>query len=48
MVHLTFDDGPDPVWTPRVAGELERLEVRGTFFVIGERVVEHPERWPSG
>jgi GNAT superfamily N-acetyltransferase len=42
-VHLTFDDGPDPDWTPRVAGELERLGVRGTFFVIGERVAAHPE-----
>lgn len=42
-VHLSFDDGPDPQWTPRVAGELERLGVRGTFFVIGERVAAHPE-----
>src|SRR5687768_1212688 len=43
MVHLTFDDGPDPDWTPRVAEELERLGLRGTFFVIGERAAEHPE-----
>lgn len=43
MVHLTFDDGPDPVWTPRVAAELDRLGARGTFFVIGERVAEHPD-----
>ena len=42
-VHLTFDDGPDPEWTPRVAAELERLGVRGTFFVIGERVAAAPE-----
>lgn len=42
-VHLTFDDGPDPEWTPAVAGELERAGVRGTFFVIGERVAAHPE-----
>ena len=42
-VHLTFDDGPDPAWTLRVAAELEQLDVRGTFFVIGERVAKHPE-----
>ena len=42
-VHLTFDDGPDPEWTLQVAAELSRLGVRGTFFVIGERVAEHPE-----
>ncbi len=40
-LYLTFDDGPDPYWTPRVADELERADVRGTFFAIGERVVEH-------
>jgi peptidoglycan/xylan/chitin deacetylase (PgdA/CDA1 family) len=43
VVHLTFDDGPDPLWTPRVAAELERMGARGTFFVIGERVAEHPD-----
>jgi hypothetical protein len=42
-VHLTFDDGPDPVWTPRIAAELERLGTRGTFFVVGEQAARHPE-----
>ncbi|HEX8647247.1 MAG TPA: GNAT family N-acetyltransferase [Thermoleophilaceae bacterium] len=42
-VHLTFDDGPDPRWTPLVAAELEAVGARGTFFVIGERVAECPE-----
>jgi peptidoglycan/xylan/chitin deacetylase (PgdA/CDA1 family) len=34
---LTFDDGPDPEWTPRVLDVLEREGVRGTFFLIGRR-----------
>ncbi len=34
---LTFDDGPDPVWTPRVLDMLARHDVRATFFVVGER-----------
>lgn len=36
-VTLTFDDGPDPEWTPRVLDLLEREGVRGTFFLIGRR-----------
>jgi cellulose synthase/poly-beta-1,6-N-acetylglucosamine synthase-like glycosyltransferase/peptidoglycan/xylan/chitin deacetylase (PgdA/CDA1 family) len=41
-VALTFDDGPDPRWTPAIADELQRLGVPGTFFMVGEHVVEHP------
>ncbi|HEX6572942.1 MAG TPA: polysaccharide deacetylase family protein [Steroidobacteraceae bacterium] len=33
--YLTFDDGPDPEWTPRVLETLARADVRATFFVIG-------------
>jgi peptidoglycan/xylan/chitin deacetylase (PgdA/CDA1 family) len=42
-VVLTFDDGPDPVWTPRVLDVLERAGVKATFFVIGEKAEKHPE-----
>lgn len=42
-IALTFDDGPDPEWTPKIAATLEQLAVPATFFVVGERVVEHPE-----
>ena len=38
-VSLTFDDGPDPTWTPRIAAALERLGVPATFFEVGEDVV---------
>src|SRR5919106_413669 len=36
-IALTFDDGPDPVWTPRVLDALAERHVRGTFFLVGER-----------
>jgi cellulose synthase/poly-beta-1,6-N-acetylglucosamine synthase-like glycosyltransferase/peptidoglycan/xylan/chitin deacetylase (PgdA/CDA1 family) len=41
-VALTFDDGPDPRWTPRIAAVLQRLGVPATFFVVGSAVVRHP------
>ncbi|MFF4040989.1 glycosyltransferase [Streptomyces sp. NPDC001816] len=42
-VALTFDDGPDPVWTPRILDVLRRNHVHATFFVVGTQVVAHPE-----
>ena len=42
-ITLTFDDGPDPEWTPRVLAELAARRIRATFFVIGRRVERHPE-----
>jgi peptidoglycan/xylan/chitin deacetylase (PgdA/CDA1 family) len=39
---LTFDDGPDPVWTPRLLDALGAAGVRGTFFLIGERAARAP------
>ena len=43
VVSLTFDDGPHPVWTPRILDELDRLGVRASFFVVGELVAEYPD-----
>ena len=43
VVALTFDDGPDPEWTPRLLEILERHDARGTFFMIGEQAVRHPD-----
>ena len=42
-IALTFDDGPDPRWTPRIAETLRRLDVPATFFVVGSAVVRHPD-----
>ncbi|MCB5170081.1 bifunctional polysaccharide deacetylase/glycosyltransferase family 2 protein [Streptomyces bambusae] len=41
-IALTFDDGPDPVWTPKVLDVLRREGVKATFFTVGTRVAEHP------
>ncbi len=38
FLHLTFDDGPDPERTPRVLDVLAALDVRATFFLVGNRV----------
>ena len=39
LVSLTFDDGPDPTWTPKILSILEKYHVPATFFVIGENGV---------
>jgi cellulose synthase/poly-beta-1,6-N-acetylglucosamine synthase-like glycosyltransferase/peptidoglycan/xylan/chitin deacetylase (PgdA/CDA1 family) len=41
-IALTFDDGPDPRWTPQVLDVLRRHGAHATFFVIGGHVAEHP------
>lgn len=42
QVVLTFDDGPDPVWTPQVLDALDRVGAHATFFVVPPLVLEHP------
>jgi peptidoglycan/xylan/chitin deacetylase (PgdA/CDA1 family) len=42
-VVLTFDDGPDPEWTPRALDALDAAGVKATFFVIGKKAKRHPE-----
>jgi cellulose synthase/poly-beta-1,6-N-acetylglucosamine synthase-like glycosyltransferase/peptidoglycan/xylan/chitin deacetylase (PgdA/CDA1 family)/spore germination protein YaaH len=32
---ITFDDGPDPEWTPKILDVLKREHAPGTFFLIG-------------
>lgn len=41
-VSLTFDDGPDPIWTPRVLEALRKAQARATFFVVAPRATEFP------
>jgi len=38
VVALTFDDGPDEVFTPQVLDILKKYDVKATFFLIGEKV----------
>ncbi len=42
-LRLTFDDGPDPRWTPRVLDHLDRIDARASFFVLGEHLEKHPD-----
>ena len=43
LVALTFDDGPDPRWTPRVLDLLRQYHAHATFFEVGKNVVAHPD-----
>ena len=43
VVAVTFDDGPDPVHTPRVLAALDQQQVKGTFFMMGRNVERYPE-----
>ncbi len=40
---LTFDDGPNVQWTPRLLDILAKHDVRATFFLLGNRAAAQPE-----
>lgn len=40
-IHLTFDDGPDPEWTPQCLDVLAQANATATFFMIGAKVRAH-------
>ena len=42
-VAVTFDDGPDPRWTPRILEILREYHARATFFVIGSVAAQYPD-----
>src|SRR5690349_5300060 len=41
-LYLTFDDGPDPAFTPRLLDLLAANDARASFFLLGEEVERHP------
>ncbi|GAA3382306.1 glycosyltransferase [Cryptosporangium minutisporangium] len=41
-IALTFDDGPDPTWTPKILDVLKKHDVDATFFLVGARITEDP------
>ncbi len=51
-VALTFDDGPDPQWTPLMLDALKDVDAPGTFFVLGEEAERNPDllrrMWKEG
>ncbi|KUL31251.1 bi-functional transferase/deacetylase [Actinoplanes awajinensis subsp. mycoplanecinus] len=43
QIVLTFDDGPDPEYTPEILEVLAEYGVTGTFFMIGSQISEYPD-----
>ena len=42
-IALTFDDGPNPTWTPKLLEILASHDVRATFFLVGAQAKAEPE-----
>ncbi|GIF25901.1 bi-functional transferase/deacetylase [Paractinoplanes tereljensis] len=43
QIVLTFDDGPDPKYTPEILKVLAEYDVPATFFMIGSEISQHPD-----
>ncbi|WNB91133.1 polysaccharide deacetylase family protein [Bacillus sp. NEB1478] len=43
IVHLTFDDGPNPLYTPLLLDLLRLYNAKATFFVLGKKAEKYPE-----
>lgn len=43
LLALTFDDGPDPVFTPKTLDVLKHYGVPATFFMVGNQMLRYPE-----
>ncbi len=43
VAALTFDDGPDPVFTPRLLDVLKKHRTKATFFMVGKAAERHPD-----
>jgi peptidoglycan/xylan/chitin deacetylase (PgdA/CDA1 family) len=42
-IALTFDDGPNPTYTPKVLDLLDAYDVKATFFLVGQRAERQPD-----
>lgn len=42
-VALTFDDGPNPIYTPQVLAILKKYHIKATFFMVGMNAKKYPE-----
>jgi len=47
QVAITFDDGPDPEWTPKILDVLKREHATATFFLIGIQTDKFPQSSPK-
>ncbi len=52
QIVLSFDDGPDPTWTPQILDILKQYKVPAVFFVVGKQAEENPglirREWNEG
>ena len=46
-IALTFDDGPDGRWTPKILDILQAKKAPATFFIIGKNMQAHPGHCPA-
>ena len=42
QVAISFDDGPDPEWTPKILDILKAKGVKASFFMVGRQMEDHP------
>lgn len=42
-IAITFDDGPDPVWTPQLLDGLKERGAKASFFLMGKQAEAYPE-----
>jgi peptidoglycan-N-acetylglucosamine deacetylase len=43
VIALTFDDGPDPIYTDQILAILDKADVKATFFMVGAKM----RHWPD-
>ena len=43
IAALTFDDGPNPVYTPELLKVLKNHNAKGTFFIVGKNAAKYPK-----
>lgn len=42
-IAFTFDDGPDPIYTPKLLDLLNKYQIKASFFVLGSKAEKHPQ-----
>src|SRR5256885_2191204 len=42
-ISFTFDDGPNPIYTPQLLDLLKHHHIQATFFVVGSKAEKYPE-----
>jgi len=43
QIALTFDDGPHPIYTEKILEILKKYNVRATFFMVGENIINYTD-----